>query len=81
MAARALNESPESTTSKDEAIASVLAELTLAGLVKRSEAEDGAIRYGLTDAGAPVACQMAMSSGQHAVVLLGMFMQARQAKS
>lgn len=81
MAARTSNESPEPTTSKDAAIASVLAELALAGLVWKSEAEDGAIRYGLTDAGAPVACQMAMSSGQHAVVLMGIFMQGRGAKS
>ena len=55
----------------DAAIATVLAELTDAGLVEASADTDGAVRYALTDAGAPVARQMAMSSDQHAVALLG----------
>lgn len=58
-------------TDADAAIATVLAELTDAGLVAASPGRDGAVRYALTDAGAPVARQMAMSSDQHAVALLG----------
>lgn len=58
----------------DAAIASVLAELADAGLVEANADTDGAVHYALTDAGAPVARQMAMSSDQHAVALLGVLM-------
>ena len=62
---------PDALTDADVAIATVLAELTDAGLVEASPGRDGAVRYALTDVGAPVARQMAMSSDQHAVALLG----------
>lgn len=58
----------------DAAIATVLAELADAGLVEVSASTDGAVHYALTDAGAPVARQMAMSSDQHATALLGVLM-------
>lgn len=58
----------------DAAIATVLAELADAGLVEVSASIDGAVRYTLTDAGAPVARQMAMGSDQHATALLGVLL-------
>ena len=58
----------------DAAIATVLAELADAGLVEVSASIDGAVHYTLTDAGAPVARQMAMGSDQHATALLGVLL-------
>ena len=67
-------QAPDALTDADAAIAAVIAELTDAGLVEASPDRDGAVRYALTDAGAPVARQMAMSPDQHAVALLGVLM-------
>jgi hypothetical protein len=74
LAIKITRQPPDGLTDADAAIATVLAELTDAGLVETSPGRDGAVHYALTDAGAPVARQMAMGSDQHAVALLGVLM-------
>lgn len=69
-----MRQTPDVLGDSEAAIAAVLAELADAGLVEVSSSTDGAVHYALTDAGAPVARQMAMSSDQHAVALLGVLM-------
>ena len=69
-----MRQTPDVLSDSEAAIAAVLAELADAGLVKVSASTDGAVHYALTDAGTPVARQMAMSSDQHAVALLGVLM-------
>jgi hypothetical protein len=64
----------ESASDTDAAIATVLAELEDAGLVTVRADADGAVHFALTAAGLPVARQMAMSDGQHAIALLGVLM-------
>ena len=76
-----VREAAESASGTDAAIATVLAELEDAGLVTASADPDGAVHFALTAAGVPVARQMAMSDGQHAIALLGVLMGSIERKN